>query len=265
MNQIRVLQGDTDKIVFGRGSFAARTAVIGGSALRHATDALIQRGKRIAAWMLESSENDIDFDKGTFTVAGTDRSVSLQAVAKKSYAAEGGLPRELGVGLDGQGTFSGPQTYPYGCMICEVEVDPSTGAVKLDKFFYVDDVGIAINPMMVEGQTHGSIAQATGQVLMENVVFDSDSGQLLSGSFQDYCMPRADNFPSFKGSYIVVPTKTNPLGAKGGSETGSFGAPPAVINAILDALSPLGVTDLTLPATPERVWQAIERARTGAA
>jgi carbon-monoxide dehydrogenase large subunit len=137
--------------------------------------------------------------------------------------------------------------------------------VNLDKFIFVDDVGIAINPMVVEGQTHGSIAQAAGQVLMEDVVFDLDSGQLLSGSFQDYCMPRADNFPFFEGSYIVIPTKANPLGAKGGSETGSFGAPPAIINAVLDALSPLGVTDIALPATSERIWRAIVNAREVAA
>jgi carbon-monoxide dehydrogenase large subunit len=259
LDQIRVRQGDTEKIAFGRGSFAARTAVIGGSALRHATDKVIEKGKRIAALMLESSEQDIDFDQGSFTIAGTDRSVSLGAVAKKSYAPDG-LPAEFGIGLEGQGTFSGPQTYPYGCMVCEVEVDPSTGVVRIDKIIFIDDVGVAINPMVVEGQTHGSIVQAAGQVLMEEVIFDPDSGQLLSGSFQDYCMPRADNFPFFKGGYIVVPTKTNPLGAKGGSETGSFGAPPAVINAILDALSPLGVTDLPLPATSERVWRAIAKA-----
>jgi carbon-monoxide dehydrogenase large subunit len=150
-------------------------------------------------------------------------------------------------------------------MVCEVEVDPSTGVVKIDKIIFIDDVGVAINPMVVEGQTHGSIVQAAGQVLMEEVIFDPDSGQLLSGSFQDYCMPRADNFPFFKGGYIVVPTKTNPLGAKGGSETGSFGAPPAVINAILDALSPLGVTDLPLPSTSERVWRAIAKATDGTA
>ena len=161
LDQIRVLQGDTDKVVFGRGSFAARTAVIGGSALRHATDIIVEKGKRIAAWMLESSEQDIEFDKGTFVVIGTDRSVSLKTVARKSYSPEG-LPSEFGIGLEGQGTFAGPQTYPYGCMICEVEVDPATGVVKIDKFVHVDDVGVAINPMMVAGQTHGSIAQASG-------------------------------------------------------------------------------------------------------
>jgi carbon-monoxide dehydrogenase large subunit len=264
LDQIRVCQGDTEKVAFGRGTLAARTAVIGGSALRHAADKVIERGKQIAALMLEASERDIEFNKGTFMISGTDRSVSLQAVAKKSYA-NGGLPMELGIGLEGQGTFAGPQTYPYGCMVCEVEVDPDTGVVNVDKFIFVDDVGIAINPMVVEGQTHGSIAQAAGQVLMEDVVFDPDSGQLLAGSFQDYSMPRADNFPFFEGSYIVIPTKTNPLGAKGGSETGSFGAPPAIINAVLDALSPLGVTDVALPATSERIWQAIVNARVKAA
>lgn len=258
-DRIRVRQGDTERIAFGRGTFAARTAVVGGSALRDATNKLIEKGKRIAAHMLESSNQDIDFDNGTFTIGGTDRSVSLAAVAMKAHAPDG-LPSDFGIGLEAQGTFSGPQTYPYGCMVSEVEIDPATGVVRIDKLVFVDDVGVAINPMVVEGQTHGSIAQAAGQVLMEDVVFDPDSGQLLSGSFQDYCMPRADNFPTFDGTYIVVPTKSNPLGAKGGSETGSFGAPPAIINAILDALSPLGVIDLALPATPERVWRAIAQA-----
>jgi carbon-monoxide dehydrogenase large subunit len=263
LDQIRVVQGDTDKVAFGRGTLAARTAVIGGSALRYATDNVVERGKRIAAFMLEVSEQDVEFDHGMFKVSGTDRSVSLKAVARKAYATD--LPMELGIGLEGQGAFAGPQTYPYGCMVCEVEIDPATGALSLDKFLFVDDVGIAINPMVVEGQTHGSIAQASGQVLMEDVVFDPDSGQLLSGSFQDYCMPRADNFPFFTSAYIVIPTKTNPLGAKGGSETGSFGAPPAIVNAILDALSPLGATDIDLPATSERIWQAIAGANSDAA
>jgi len=258
--RVRVRQGDTEKVMFGRGSFAARTAVIGGSALRRAIDSLIERGQKIAAWMLEAAEADIRFEAGRFVVAGTDRTVTLEKMARTAYAV-GGLPPELGIGLDGYGTFAGPQTYPYGCMVCEVEVDPATGTVQIERFTYVDDVGIAINPLIVEGQTHGSIAQAVGQVMLEDLAFDTGSGQLLSGSFMDYCMPRADDFPSFEGSYIVVPTSTNPLGAKGGSEAGSFGAPPAVINAILDALAPLGVTELTLPATPKRVWEAIAAAR----
>jgi aerobic carbon-monoxide dehydrogenase large subunit len=260
---IRVQQGDTDKVVFGRGSFAARTAVMAGSALRNAASALIEKAKGIAAWILDAPLADIRFEDGTFSAMGTNRFVSLSEVARRSYAPDG-LPIELGIGLHAEGVFSGPQTYPYGCMACEVEVDPDTGAIQIIRFAFVDDVGIAISPLIVEGQTHGSIAQGAGQVLLEDVVFDRDSGQILSSSFLDYCMPRADNFPSFEGAYVVVPTKTNPLGAKGGSETGSFGAPPAVINAVLNALAPLGVTDVNLPATPQRVWKAIQAAKRSA-
>ena len=145
-------------------------------------------------------------------------------------------------------------------MICEVDIDPGTGRVSIERFSAIDDVGVIINPLTLEGQVHGSTAQGAGQVLMEDVVFDSQSGQLLSGSFMDYCMPRADDFPFFKSDFVIVPTGGNPLGVKGGSESGNFGAPPAVVNAILDALRPYGVTALSLPATPENVWRAIKDA-----
>lgn len=264
LEQVRVRQGDTDKVLFGRGTYGARTAVVGGSALLGAAEEVIAKGKQVAGLMLEADADDIAFADGIFTIAGTDRRVGWTEVARRAYSP-GGYTSELGIGIEGRGSFAGPPTFPYGCMICEVEIDPATGAVRMDRLCFVDDVGVLINPLTVEGQCHGSTVQGAGQVLMEEVVFDAGSGQLVSGSFLDYCMPRADDFPSFESEFLVVPTGTNPLGVKGGSESGNFGAPPAVVNAILDALSPLGVTDIALPATPNRVWRAIESVRSAGA
>lgn len=262
IDHVRVRQGDTDKVVFGRGTFAARSAMTAGSALRRAAHEVIKKGKSVAAHMLEANVSDIEFVDGVFAVVGTDRRLSLHAVAKESYKSDR-IAAEFGIGLTGIGTFSGPASFPYGCMVCEVEVDPATGALQVDRLSFVDDVGVMISPVMVEGQAHGSTVQGAGQVLMEEVQFDPESGQLLSGSFLDYCMPRADEFPSMASDFVVVPTKSNLLGVKGGSESGNFGAPSAVINALLDALSPLGVTEITLPATPHRVWRAIQEAQGG--
>ena len=254
--QVRVFQGDTDKLLFGRGSFAQRSMIAGGSALKLAADEVVRKGKRIAAWMLETSEPDIEFEGGVFRVKGTDRLVSFADVAQKSYLGVG-LPPEFGVGLDGVGSHAGPNTFPNGCMICEVEVDPDTGRVKVVRLSAVDDVGVVINPLTLEGQLHGSIAQGLGEALFEEVVYERESGQLLTGSFIDYCMPRADDMPPITSEVALIPTKTNLLGVKGGSEAGNVGAPPAIVNAIIDALSPWGVTDMPMPATPERVWRAI--------
>ncbi|MFM9970557.1 MAG: xanthine dehydrogenase family protein molybdopterin-binding subunit [Burkholderiales bacterium] len=259
--QIRVFQGDTDKLLFGRGSFAQRTMSAGGSALRLAADDVIRKGKRFAAWMMEAAEADIDFEKGNFRVKGTDRQVSFAKVAEKSYAGAG-VPQELGIGLDGVGAHAGPNTYPNGCMICEVEVDVDTGRVTVDRLAAVDDVGVAVNPLTLHGQLHGSIAQGLGETLMEELVYDRQTGQLLSGSFMDYAMPRADVMPDIASELSSVPTRSNLLGVKGGSEAGNVGAPPAIVNAIIDALAPLGVSDISLPATSERVWRAIQNANT---
>ena len=257
---VRVFQGDTDRVLYGRGSFAERSALAGGSALKGAADEVIRKAKRIAAAILEAADSDIDFADGIFRVTGTDRTTTFKDVAQRAYAGHG-LASELGLGLDGAGVYSGPQAYPNGCIICEVEIDPATGAIALEKVSAVDDSGVIINPMLLDGQLHGSLAQGLGGALMEDVVYDRESGQLLAGSFMDYAMPRADDLPAIDSGVGVVPAKTNPLGVKGGSEAGNMAGPPAVVNAIIDALAPLGVLDIQIPATAERVWTAIEAAR----
>ena len=257
--QVTLFQGDTDKILFGRGTFSQRSMSTGGSALQMAADVVIAKGKRLAGLMLEASEEDIDFKSGRFYVKGTDRAVAFKDVAKKSYQGIG-LPPEFGIGLDGTGTHPGPFTFPNGCMICEVEVDTETGAVSVLKLCAVDDVGTVINPMTLEGQLHGSTAQGLGETLLEQVIYQRGSGQLITGSFQDYAMPRADNMPDIVCGTHPVPTKLNPLGVKGGSEPGNVGVPAAIINAIVDALSLYQVTDVPMPATSERIWQVIQSA-----
>ncbi|MFN0301384.1 MAG: xanthine dehydrogenase family protein molybdopterin-binding subunit [Burkholderiales bacterium] len=258
---IHVFQGDTDKVLYGRGTFAQRSMNAGGSALKLAADEVVRKGKRIAAWMLETSEADIEFEHGEFRVNGTDRAVSFQAVVKKAYTPVG-LPAEFGVGLDAVGVHRGPNNFPNGCMICEVEVDVETGGVTVDRLSAVDDVGAVINPVTLEGQLHGSIAQGLGPALFEELVYDRPTGQLVTGTFLDYGMPRADDLPHIASGVALVPTSTNLLGVKGGSEAGNVGAPPAILNAIVDALAPLGVTDVPMPATPERIWRAINAAAT---
>ena len=261
-DKIRYVHGDTDRVAYGRGSFGSRTATIGGSALRAAADQIIARGTRVAAFLLEASEADITFERGEFSVTGTDRSVNLRAVAKATYQWGNRLPADLAAGLEGRGYFSATaQNYPNGCYIVEVEVDPETGVVRMDRMVGVDDVGRTLNPLLLDGQVHGSIAQGAGQALLEAVIHD-DSGQLLTGSFTDYAMPRADDFPAMNVSTRNVPTATNPLGVKGGAETGTVGVPHAIIAAIVDALAPLGVRTIAMPATSAGVWAAIQAART---
>jgi aerobic carbon-monoxide dehydrogenase large subunit len=260
LSNIRVFQGDTDKVLFGRGTFAQRSMSTGGSALRKAADAVIEKGRRISAWMMEASEEDIDFADGVFSVTGTDRYVSFRDVAAASYRGSG-LPSELGVGLDGVGTNEQAYSFPNGCMIAEIEVDTDTGTLRVDRLSAVDDVGVVVNPMTLEGQLHGSIAQGLGESLTEQILYDRESGQLLTGSFLDYGMPRADMMPDIRHDLSLVPSKNNLLGVKGGSEAGNCGVPPAVAHALLDALSAWHLTDIQLPATPERVWQAIRGAQ----
>ncbi len=258
VTDIRLFQGDTDRVLYGRGSSAQRSMSTGGSALRVAADDVIAKGKRLSAWMLEVSEADIVFERGLFRIIGTDRAVSLAEVAKKSYL--GGVPKEFGLGLDGVGTDPGLFTYPNGCMIVEVEVDADSGVIKVKRLSAIDDVGVVVNPLTLEGQLHGSIAQGLGETLMESMVYDRVSGQLISGSFMDYAMPRADVMPEIESEVALVPSNTNLLGTKGGSEAGNVATPAAIINAVLDALAPLGVTDLPMPATSESVWRAIHAA-----
>jgi len=258
---IRLVQGDTDAVAFGRGTYASRSAMLGGSALKGAADAIVEKAKDMAAHLLEASAKDIEFRAGNFTVVGTDRPLPLTEVAKAFFRPVGPTTR-FGTGLDASGSSAAPPTFPNGCHVCELEIDPETGVVEIDRYAVVDDVGRVINPMICHGQIEGALAQGIGQALMENVAFDRESGQMLSASFMDYAMPRAADLPlHYELDFIDVPAKTNPLGVKGVGEAGCVGAPPAVILAILDALRPLGVEHLDMPATPHRVWQAIKGAR----
>jgi carbon-monoxide dehydrogenase large subunit len=258
---IRLVQGDTDAVSFGRGTYASRSAMLGSSALRGAADAIIEKGKQMAAHLLEASSKDIEFQSGRFTVVGTDRAIPMIDVAK-AFFRPAGPTTKFGTGLDASGSSSVPPTFPNGCHACEVEVEPETGEVFVERYAVVDDVGRVINPMICHGQIEGALAQGIGQALMEHVAFDRESGQLLSASFMDYAMPRASDLPlHYELDFIDVPAKTNPIGVKGVGEAGCVGAPPAVMNAVLDALRPLGVQHLDMPATPHRVWQAIQAAR----
>jgi carbon-monoxide dehydrogenase large subunit len=264
-DKVRLVCGDTDQVTHGKGTFGSRSMSSGGSALVRAAEKIIARGKRLAAHFLEAAEADIEFADGRFIVAGTDRTIEITELAKASYRIAS-LPRDFEVGLTEAAVVipEGP-TYPNGTHVCEVEVDPETGAVEIARYAVVDDVGVMINPMIVKGQIHGGVAQGLGQVLFEQVAYEPDSGQLLSGSFMDYAMPRATDMPPLKVASHDVPAKTNPLGVKGAGEAGTVGALPAAMNAILDALRPLGVDHLDMPATPERVWRAIQAARQAAA
>jgi carbon-monoxide dehydrogenase large subunit len=258
---IRFVQGDTDQVAFGRGTYASRSVMVGGGALKAAADTLIDKAKPLAAHLLEASAGDLSFQEGRFQITGTDRAIPLVDVAKAFYRPVG-LPKQFGIGLEASGAYTtDPPNFPNGCHVCELEVDPETGTVSIDRYSTVDDVGRVINPLLCEGQIQGGLAQGIGQALLEKVVFDAESGQLLSGSFADYAMPRADDLPAFALDFIEVPCQTNPLGVKGVGEAGSVGAPPAVIGALLDALRPLGVEHIDMPATPQRVWQAIQAAR----
>jgi carbon-monoxide dehydrogenase large subunit len=258
VGKVRLFHGDTDKLLYGRGTFAQRSMNAGGSALKLAADEVVRKGRAFAAWMMEAAPDDIEFALGNFRIKGTDRHVSFAEVARKAYTPVG-LPPELGVGLDGVGAHAGPNNFPNGCMVCEVELDPESGKFEVVAITAVDDVGAVVNPLLLEGQLHGSIAQGLGQALFEDVVYERESGQLLTGTFMDYAMPRADDLPPIRSDVHLVPTRTNLLGVKGGSEAGNVGVPPAVVHALIDALSPWGVTDVPLPATPERLWRLIRR------
>jgi len=254
---VRYVDGDTDRVAFGTGTMGSRSTVVGGSALWLAADKVIAKGRRIAAHLLEAAEADLSFEHGRFRVAGTSRAVTLVEVARAAFLPAQ-LPPGLEPGLYETGTFVPRQdTWPNGCHVCEVEIDPDTGATELVGYVVVDDVGTVVNPLTLEGQIHGGLAQGIGQALMEQVVYDSRSGQLLTASLMEYAMPRADTLPDVVVGSNPVPTALNPLGAKGAGEAGTVGALPAVMNAIIDALAPLGVLHLDMPATPERVWRAI--------
>src|SRR5438876_124807 len=259
--EVRYIDGDTDRVAFGMGTMGSRSTVVGGTALWMAADKVIAKSMKIAARLLEAAEADLVFADGRFTVAGTDRAVALTDVARAAFQPAQ-LPPGLEPGLYETGTFVPKQdTWPNGCHVCEVEVDPDTGAVTLLNYVVADDVGTVINPLTLKGQIHGGVAQGVGQALMEQVVYDAESGQLLTASFMDYALPRADTLPDMLITSNPVPTKLNPLGAKGAGEAGTVGALPAVINAVLDALAPLGVRTLDMTASSERVWRSIQAAR----
>ncbi|HYW91649.1 MAG TPA: xanthine dehydrogenase family protein molybdopterin-binding subunit [Gammaproteobacteria bacterium] len=266
IENVEVVHGDTDRIPFGMGTYGSRSIAVGGSALMKALDKVIEKGRKIAAHQLEAAVDDIEYQDGVYRVSGTDKQMAMAEVAFSAYVPHNYPLETLEPGLD-ESAFYDPTnfTYPAGSHICEVEVDPETGRVQVVNFVAVDDFGNVINPMIVEGQVHGGLAQGIGQALLENCQYDPESGQLVTGSYMDYTMPRADDLPTFEVDTRCTPCTSNPLGVKGCGEAGAIGAPPAVINAILDALAPLGVTRLDMPATPARVWHAIRSASSGKA
>ncbi len=262
VENVDVVHGDTGRVPFGMGTYGSRSLAVGGTAIVKALDKIVAKGKKIAAHLLEAAETDIEFKDGKFTVAGTDRSKTFGEVALTAYVPHNYPLDKLEPGLD-ETAFYDPTnfTYPAGTHICEVEVDPETGVVSVVAFTACDDFGNIINPMIVEGQVHGGVAQGIGQALLENCVYDAESGQLLTGSYMDYAMPRADDLPSFKVATKVTPCTHNPLGVKGCGEAGAIGAPAAMMNAVHDALAGAGVKYLDMPASPHRVWQALQSAK----
>lgn len=261
-NTVRVVTGDTDRVFHGVGTFGSRSASSGGAAMALAAERIVAKGRKLAAHILEIAEDDVEFAAGTFRVAGTDRSIALSDIAKASFRTPD-LPPGFEPGLVERATYvPKAPTFPNGCHVCEAEIDPETGAVAIVRYTVVDDVGHPVNPMMVEGQIHGGIAQGLGQALFEEVRYDGH-GQLLTASFMDYAMPRAEDIPDLAIEMNDVPSTTNPLGIKGAGEAGTVGALPAVMSAIVDALAPLGIRHFDMPATSERVWQAIRSATTG--
>lgn len=259
LEKVTIVEGDTAAVPVGTGTFGSRSMAVGGSALYKAAEKVLEKGKRIAAHLLEASAGDIEFTAGNFRVAGTDRKISFAQVADAAYAPHNYPLETLEPGLD-ESAFYDPANFAFsnGAHVCEVQVDPETGAVEILSYCAVDDVGRVINPMIVEGQIHGGLAQGIGQALAERAVYAE--GQLLSASFMDYALPRATDLPSFEcETDESQPCTHNPLGAKGCGESGAIGAPAALVSALLDALAPLGVTDLEMPATPHRVWRAIMR------
>ena len=254
VDNVEIVHGDTGRVPFGMGTYGSRSLSVGGTAIVKAVDKIIAKGKKIAAHLLEAADTDIEFENGVFKVAGTDKSVPFGAVSLTAYVPHNYPLDKLEPGLN-ENAFYDPTnfTYPSGTYICEVEVDPETGKTKIEQFVAVDDFGNLVNPMIVAGQVQGGVAQGLGQAMMEGCAYDPESGQLLTGSYMDYVMPRADDLPSFKVAFTQSKSTSNPLGIKGCGEAGAIGAPPAFINALTDAL---GVRDIAMPATAERVWRA---------
>ena len=257
--EVHYVQGDTDQVFFGEGTGGSRTATIGGAALDMATNKVIEKAKRIASHLMKVE--DVEFSEGLFTSRATNQSMTIKDVARAAIKPAG-LPQGMEPGLVEKAVYYNPTTnYPNGCHICEVEIDQETGVVEILRYSVVDDVGNVLNPLLLKGQIHGGVAQGVGQMLMEQIVYDSHDGQNLTGSFMDYAMPRAEDLSSMEVHSNPVPTKTNPLGVKGAGEAGCVGALPAVANAVVDALSPLGVSHVEMPATPARLWKIMKEAR----
>jgi carbon-monoxide dehydrogenase large subunit len=260
LSEVRLITGDTDVTVVGGGAHSARALRLAAVVMAKASDKIVEKGKRIAAWLLEAADADIEFAARRFNVKGTDRSVDLFEVARAARRA--GVPEDCRGPLDGTSDEDMPwPSFPYGCAVCEVEVDPETGVVEVVRYTTVDDCGRAVNPMILHGQTHGGIAQGVGQALWESCAYDAETGQLMSSTLMDYALPRADMFPTFTTEISEVPSTSHPLGLRGGGEGGTTPALGAVVNAIVDALAELGVEHIEMPATSERVWQAIRDAR----
>ena len=262
---VDLIHGDSEKNSFGMGTYGSRSLAVGGAALVKALDKVIEKSKKIAAHLMEASVEDVEFNEGKFAIAGTDKEKAFAEIALAAYVPHNYPHETLEPGLE-ESAFYDPLnfTYPSGAHIAEVEVDPATGVVEVVDWAACDDFGNLINPMIVEGQVHGGIAQGIGQALLENAHYD-ENGQLLTASYMDYCMPRADDLPSFKVGYTNTPCTHNDLGVKGCGEAGAIASPPAIINAVIDALSPLGVTDMSMPATPQKVWKAIQNSQSVAA
>ncbi len=260
IENVDIVHGDTSKILFGMGTYGSRSIAVGGTAIVKALDKIVAKGKKIAAHLLEASEGDIEYDKGVFKVSGTDKQKMFGEVAFAAYVPHNYPLDKLEPGLN-ENAFYDPTnfTFPAGTYVCEVEIDPETGHTKVDRFTAVDDFGKIINPMIVEGQVHGGLTQGIGQALTEGCRYDPESGQLVTGSFMDYCIPRADDVPLFQVDTRETPCTHNPLGVKGCGEAGAIGAPAAVMNAITDAL---GVKDVPMPATSQTVWKVIQSSKT---
>jgi carbon-monoxide dehydrogenase large subunit len=256
MSDIEIVHGDSEAVAFGMGTYGSRSLAVGGSAIVKSIEKVLEKGAKIAAFKLEAAVEDLEYANGKWTVKGTNKSIGFGDVALTAYVPHH-YPAGLEPGLDFSSFYDPANfTYPFGCHIAIVEVDIETGKVQLNRFIAVDDVGNVINPMIVDGQIHGGLAQGIGQAMFEEVLYDDD-GQLVNASYMDYTMPRADDLPMFETDRTVTPCPHNPLGVKGAGEAGCIGATPAVVNAVMDALHPFGIKDLVMPMTPERVWRAI--------
>ncbi len=255
--QIRFVQGDTDLVPHGHGTFGSRSAVLGGNALGRAADRIVEDGRRLAGHLMEAPAEDIEFAGGEYRITGTDRTVTLREVARISFSpAE--RPADWPAGLRAFASFTPPgPTFPNASHAAEVEIDPETGRIRIIGYWLVSDVGTVLNPMLLDGQLHGGVAQGVGQILLEEIAWAADSGQLLTGSFMDYCMPRADDLPFFEVRHKPVPTKLNALGVKGAGESGTVGAMPCIVNAVADALAPAGAGAIEMPLTAEKIWRAL--------